>query len=138
MEEVTIDNFSEDSFEMDPPAPEPVTSQTSATPAVLSGGNIQVVKANMTPVVPMADSIKAELELSGGADKKQEDSDIESISSEDSLDSQSTSSTVDCLSRDPLFLVLSKYLANDQGNIVDALYKINKTLKKILKVVDDK
>lgn len=58
----------------------------------------------------------------------------ESVSSEDS-DSQisdtETDSTVDCLSRDPLFLVLSQYLANSKGNMVDMLCKINKNLKRI-------
>ena len=43
----------------------------------------------------------------------------------------SSTSTTSLLANDPLFIVLSQYLSNKDGNIVDALYKINKTLKKI-------
>jgi len=45
--------------------------------------------------------------------------------------SASSTSTTSLLANDPLFIVLSQYLSNKDGNIVDALYKINKTLKKI-------
>ena len=65
----------------------------------------------------------------------------ESVSSEsgsesDSESSSGSDSTVDCLSRDPLFLVLSQYLANSKGNIVDILCKINKNLKRIADSLD--
>lgn len=50
-------------------------------------------------------------------------------------DAKSETSTIDALSKDPLFLVLSEYLSNDKGNIVDALFKINKSLKQIIKLM---
>jgi hypothetical protein len=69
-------------------------------------------------------------------EEKKDDEDIstenESENEKEESDDESESSTIDQLSRDPLFLVLSQYLSNKDGNIVDALYKINKTLKKIL------
>jgi hypothetical protein len=70
-------------------------------------------------------------------DEKKDDEDISTENESDNesksdSDNESDSSTIDQLSRDPLFLVLSQYLSNKDGNIVDALYKINKTLKKLL------
>jgi hypothetical protein len=47
-------------------------------------------------------------------------------------DSASEVDTVTMLSRDPLFLVMSKYFANDRGNIVDILEKINANLERMV------
>lgn len=47
-------------------------------------------------------------------------------------DSVSEVDTVTMLSRDPLFLVLSKYFANDRGNIVDILEKINSNIERMI------
>lgn len=59
----------------------------------------------------------------------------ESSSSSSSRSSSSNGSTVECLSRDPLFLVLSQFLSNDKGNIVDVLCDINRNLKKIARAM---
>lgn len=56
-----------------------------------------------------------------------------SASSLDSASSISTTSTVNKLSSDPLFFVLSQFLMNDNGNIVDSLNNIDTTLKAINK-----
>ena len=66
---------------------------------------------------------------SSGSDSDK-DSDNESDKDSDiSASTASTTSTVNKLSSDPLFFVLSQFLMNDNGNIVDALNNIDTTLK---------
>ncbi len=125
MEEVDIDNFSEDSFAAD------VTNEQSTQPTTgeqdLSGGRN---KHKNEPIF---------VKRLGAT--KDESSDDESVSSEEEEDEDddagSESSTIDCLSRDPLFLVLSQFLTSEKKNvnIVDALFKINKSLKRIIKLL---
>ena len=49
---------------------------------------------------------------------------------------ESSTDTIDKLSADPLFLVLSNFLSSGDENIVDALLKINKTLEKLQKGIN--
>jgi len=49
-------------------------------------------------------------------------------------DSESSTDTIEKLSADPLFLVLSNFLSSGDVNIVDALLKLNSTLEKIYKL----
>jgi hypothetical protein len=52
-------------------------------------------------------------------------------------DTTSTVSTTELFGRDPLYLVLSSFLSNDDGeNIVDVLGKINRNLAKLVAVLD--
>lgn len=66
---------------------------------------------------------------------EEEEDDVSTEEDSNSEDDKSETSTIDALSKDPLFLVLSEYLSNDKGNIVDALFKINKSLKQIIKLM---
>ena len=80
-------------------------------------------------------------EQEGGKPNDEEEVSSEEEESEDSDETKSTSSTVECLSRDPLFLVLSNFLmATDakKGSITDALFSISKSLKKIAKLLEKK
>lgn len=55
----------------------------------------------------------------------------------DNESTTSSVSTTEILGRDPLFLVLSEFLMDDEGNnIVHILQKINKNLSKIAKSLD--
>lgn len=64
----------------------------------------------------------------GGGHKSGSDSDTESTSSV---------STTELLGRDPLFLVLSEFLMDEEGNnIVHVMQKINKNLSKIAKALE--
>lgn len=135
-----VDTFSEDSFTVEPvPNIQPL----------VSGGS----KNKPTFTVKKSDSFDSSDDSSsdeesvsseevGSSDEKKEESkggksDNESTESEDS---ESESSTIDCLSRDPLFLVLSQFLTSEKKNIniVDALCKINKSLKHIIKILKHK
>ena len=49
---------------------------------------------------------------------------------------ESSTDTIDKLSADPLFLVLSNFLSSGDENIVDALLKINKNLEKLQKGIN--
>lgn len=52
-------------------------------------------------------------------------------------DTASTVSTTEILGRDPLFLVLSEFLMDEEGNnIVHVLSSINKNLSKLVKALD--
>jgi hypothetical protein len=54
------------------------------------------------------------------------------LSRTSSKNSRQSMRTIDALSQDPLFLVLTQFLSNsDSVNMVDALLEINKTLKDI-------
>lgn len=139
MQEVDIyadsETFSNDSFQDDAETP-PVVYQTPVADAV------------QTPVMTQeagAKHQKGEALVVIKKDNHQDNYEEGSVSSEARSDSESDSdsdsdtgsdSTVDCLSRDPLFLVLSQYLANPRGNIVDILCKINKNLKRIADKLD--
>jgi hypothetical protein len=68
-------------------------------------------------------------EQSGGAGKRDSASEA---------DTSSTVSTTEILGRDPLFLVLSEFLMDDEGNnIVHVLSSINKNLSKIAKALSE-
>jgi hypothetical protein len=55
------------------------------------------------------------------------------------IDASSTVSTTELLGKDPLFLVLSEFLMDEEGNnIVHALQKVNKNLSKIVKLLEKK
>lgn len=55
----------------------------------------------------------------------------------DASESNSSVSTTELLGRDPLYLVLSSFLSNEEGeNIVDVLNKINRNLAKLVAVLD--
>lgn len=137
------DSFSEDSFDGDydggggskksfppadhikPPAKkEPLTvikAEDIAPPTSSTSLPVHVITEVSTPYQPCP-----------ARTSEIEDDDV---SSEDE-DAKSETSTIDALSKDPLFLVLSEYLSNDKGNIVDALFKINKSLKQIIKLME--
>jgi hypothetical protein len=52
-------------------------------------------------------------------------------------DTVSSVSTTELLGRDPLYLVLSNFLANEEGeNVVDVLSKLNRNLAKLINVLD--
>ena len=92
-----------------------------------------------TPTPSEKSHSDVEQEISSEEDQASEAS-VESVESEESVASEEDSDsdsldTVECLSRDPLFLVLSQFLSNSDGNIVDALSNINKNLKKIVKLM---
>ena len=117
------DSFSEDSFDIDEEEEEQFGGKLPSASKIVPHKEGLVVMKEMPPACP----------------KKKEDDETVSTDSDDSDDDETASdtasetSTIEALSRDPLFLVLSHYLSNDKGNIVDALYKINKTLKQLVK-----
>jgi hypothetical protein len=122
-ETFSTDSFNE-SFDDVPDVPDvPVVPEAPIAQQALQDGGSKNHKTGQPIVVIKKDEVAQPI-------KEYE----ESVSSESGSDSDSDSgsdSTVDCLSRDPLFLVLSQYLANSKGNIVDVLCKINKNLKRI-------
>jgi len=126
MAEVDIDNFSEDSFvgEDATTSSQPTTGEQELT----TGGGKH--KHHEHLVVKRDGLHKHDEEDDESVSSEEEDSDDEDVGSE--------SSTIDCLSRDPLFLVLSQFLTSEKKNIniVDALCKINKSLKHIIKLLD--
>lgn len=106
---------------------------------------LTVIKQQEAPAVSRPQSVHEDSE-DISSEEEEEDADAEedadeaqsdggshksSKSSRSSSSAASTTSTTSLLANDPLFIVLSQYLSNKDGNIVDALYKINKTLKKI-------
>lgn len=163
MKEVDIyDEFSEDSFTDDEPPfmDEPIESDNEpmyggakrkkqAVPSDPSAP-ITVVKADApapaaAPVPAAAPAPAAPAPVPTPIPVVEETDDDISTEDEDdakstasAASSQSSTSTIDCLSRDPLFLVLSQYLSNDSGNIVDVLCKINKNLKRLVKAFEKK
>jgi hypothetical protein len=57
----------------------------------------------------------------------------------DASDTSSTVSTTELLGRDPLFLVLSEFFMDEEGNnIIHVLQKINKNLSKLAKMHEGK
>lgn len=88
---------------------------------------VHVIAPTPSPCQPCA---VRTTEIEDDVTTEEEDEDEESDD-----DTKSETSTIDALSKDPLFLVLSEYLSNDKGNIVDALFKINKSLKQIIKLM---
>lgn len=123
------DNFSVDSF-VDDSASEPVDGTAEDAAAAEADGAEAFKqsggKKHQEPIVV----IKKQEEMSGSEYEPESEDDVSSESSNGS------DSTVDCLSRDPLFLVLSQYLSNSEGNIVDVLCKINKSLKRLVKALE--
>jgi hypothetical protein len=133
------DSFSEDSFEIDNVSP----ARPAAVSFTKKDETIEVVKRDdvafggSKPYVQQLPIAEQE----GGKPDDEEEVSSEEEESEDSDETKSTSSTVECLSRDPLFLVLSNFLmATDakKGSITDALFSINKSLKKIAKLLEKK
>lgn len=62
--------------------------------------------------------------VSGGGNKKE-------------TDTESSVSTTELLSRDPLYLVLNNFLCNDNGeNLVDVLSKINRNIVKLINAIE--
>lgn len=117
------DSFSEDSFELN--------DSPLSTGRNTKHEEIEVIKTD-----PMEGGIRTlPLVEEQEAGKKEE---VSSDEEEDDSESESTSSTVECLSRDPLFLVLSNFMSNDKGNITDALFKINRSLRKIITLLEEK
>ena len=79
-------------------------------------------------VAKSVDSDSDASETSEAEDSEAEDNISEGGSSADTID------TIELLSKDPLYLVLSKVLLGKNGdNLVDILEKINKNLKKLVK-----
>lgn len=117
-QEVDIyDDFSEDSFEeekIETPVAEPAPAKIGGKPS------------HTEPLIVVRK--EEEKTISEDEESISTESDNESVSSNSS---SSDGSTIECLSRDPLFLVLSQFLSNDKGNIVDALCDMNRNLKKI-------
>lgn len=128
MAEVDIDNFSEDSF-----IGEDVTASTQPIMGEqeLSGGGKHKHKHHHEQFVVKREGLHKEEDDDESVSSEEEESDSDD-------DVASESSTIDCLSRDPLFLVLSQFLTSEKKNvnIVDALCKINKSLKRIIKLLD--
>lgn len=110
------DNFSEDSFS------ESVQEMTGGQNKKKQSHDDELIITKEDTLSQKSDEISDEEE----DDVSSEGSDASDVSG---------GSTIDQLSRDPLFLVLSQYLSNKDGNIVDALDKINKSLKKIIHIM---
>jgi hypothetical protein len=155
------DSFSEDSFQIEDDINELHSASHSASPETLNktgiesspmlGGGISSKKTSELTVIKQVAPAVSRMPVNVRTHEVDvEDSDAsEDISSEEEDDlsdggshkshkssrstasETSSTSTTSLLANDPLFIVLSQYLSNKDGNIVDALYKINKTLKKI-------
>jgi len=152
------DSFSEDSFQIEEDinelprgVPETLNKTSIESSPMLGGGGsskktseLTVIKQQEAPVVSRPQSVHEDSEDISSEEDADEDEDADesealsdggshksSKSSRSSSSAASTTSTTSLLANDPLFIVLSQYLSNKDGNIVDALYKINKTLKKI-------
>jgi len=66
-----------------------------------------------------------------------DEEDCEQSGGASDVDTASTVSTTKLFGRDPLYLVLSSFLSNEEGeNIVDVLSKINRNLAKLVAVLD--
>lgn len=129
------DSFSEDSFELR----EKPYNKKEEIEVVKTGGSYPVHQEQPIQSVHQEQPIYPEHQEAGGHSRRNEEE--EEVSSEDSdseTESQSSSSTIECLSRDPLFLVLSNFMSTDKGNITHALFKINKSLKKIITLLEKK
>ena len=99
-------------------------------PVNVRDNEVDVDASDASDASEASEDISSEEE--GEEDKEEALSDGGSHKSRASESSEASStSTTSLLANDPLFIVLSQYLSNKDGNIVDALYKINKTLKKI-------
>jgi nitric oxide reductase activation protein len=99
---------------------------------------------NMEGGAQSSDSEEIAYESSAASDDDADDADDddESVGSEQdggAASEASTSSTIEMLSSDPLFLVLSEYLVNKKGeNIVTVLDKINRNLSALVQVLKEK
>jgi hypothetical protein len=140
---IDVDTFSEDSFIVEPVLNnEPVPENQ---PLVSGGSKIKptftVKKAEFSDSEESEEeSVSTEEDEEKDEDENEKDSKGGKSDDSSSEDSESESSTIDCLSRDPLFLVLSQFLTSEKKNIniVDALCKINKSLKHIIKILKHK
>ncbi len=147
------DSFSEDSFDFEeerdredsqeggrlkgqpalpatPTATPPSPSKSSKDPIVVIRDQTPVVT---TPVATPEPSIRDDDSVVSSESGSDSDDDTKSVSSQ--------GSTVDVLSRDPLFMVLGQYLScstDSKLNIVDVLYKIHEDLKDIKKILKHK
>lgn len=144
------DDFSEDSFDL-----REEDIEYGGSPGESPGGSpkkLTIIKAGLTPRSSSPTSNKDQSSRSHGSHSDDEDSRSHGSRSDnedsrshgsrsDDEDSRSHGShsegsrsddTIECLSKDPLFLVLGEYLSNDKGNIVDALFAINNSLKTII------
>lgn len=151
------DSFSEDSFDGDleefeggrrtppkrefPPS-EHIRPKTKETITVIKAEDIEPPMSSSSLPVHVATAVTTPCPPCALKTSTSDDDEDDDVSSEDSNDDEdeakSETSTIDALSKDPLFLVLSEYLSNDKGNIVDALFKINKSLKQIIKMMQKK
>ena len=78
----------------------------------------------------VSDGVSVRSQL-GGANNDDDDDDDESTTS--------SVSTTEILGRDPLFLVLSEFLMDEEGNnIVHILSKINKNLSRVAKALEER
>jgi vacuolar-type H+-ATPase subunit I/STV1 len=71
-------------------------------------------------------------------EEPEEPEELEELDEEDEEDDDEDTASVDTvtmLGKDPLFLVLSKFLMNENGNIVDILEKINKNLENLANMI---
>ena len=155
MQEIDIyddDSFSEDSFdeedlhlndiklEEDEEQNGGATRKARSAPA--AHGAIEITKAPASaptssqapPSVHVTTPPVSEIPPSKKGDEESDD-DAETVSSEGS-----EGSTIDALSSDPLFLVLTQFLSHSRKNcnIVDALMKIHKDLNKIVYLLEHK
>lgn len=151
------DSFSEDSFDGDleydefeggkspkhskfPPTEE-IRPKSPKSPkheliTVIKAEDIQLPPSTSLPVHVIASTPSPCQPCAARTSEIEDDVTTEEEEEEESDDdTKSETSTIDALSKDPLFLVLSEYLSNDKGNIVDALFKINKSLKQIIKLM---
>jgi hypothetical protein len=149
------DSFSEDSFSQDEFLEEEEKQDGGAgkpkatAPIPKRGEEMIVVKTHELAKTPMPEAPSKPKFVAPAPppppscfipmEQPQEDvstEDDSSSSSSSSSDDESEGSTIDYLSRDPLFLVLSQFLSCDKGNITEALFKINSSLKKIAKLLE--
>lgn len=154
------DSFSEDSFDGDleyeggsrtPPSPkqkkefpppEHISPKHKETLTVVKAEDIEPPMSSTSLPIRVPTEVTTPCKPCAARTSETDDDDDDVSTEEDDDDSddgaKSETSTIDALSKDPLFLVLSEYLSNDQGNIVDALFKINKSLKKMIKLMKKK
>ena len=145
---------------------QPSHNHVTVTKVGVNGGDINEKKMNITELKPVnvqvyTDSEKSEGKKSTVSDEDEHDeysdednefSDDDSVShssqpssathdDDDNEDNESTTSSVsttEILGRDPLFLVLSEFLMDEEGNnIVHILGKINKNLSRLAKALEE-
>lgn len=144
---------------------QPSHNHVTVTKVGVNGGDINEKnekKMNITELKPVNVQVYTDSENSEGkkstvsdkhdefSDEDDEFSDDESVShssqpssahDDDNEDNESTTSSVsttEILGRDPLFLVLSEFLMDEEGNnIVHILGKINKNLSRLAKALEE-